>query len=247
MSSNPVKTGTSLPTGYAMPVQSPTTPPSQVKFPFPAVHGWEFLGPGGTRTTHRCVYPAKFRSTSFSTVVLFVLFCLAFVLLLTSRLRQADTSNQLSSFTEGGWPLDSYIFDMQWHRAPSWGGYEWDDQRYHNVTAMLASMHDLGLYTGMNLHDVARPPGSDPSYSSGVVAADNAKLWPAFAAALGVDPATQSVDFDIGNRSYAVALHDALVTPLLQQGLDMCWYNRHASLVKSLFRTFMRNTLFCQD
>ena len=113
---------------------------------------------------------------------------------------------------------------MQWHRAPSWGGYEWDDQRYHNVTAMLASMHDLGLYTGMNLHDVARPPGSDPSYSSGVVAADNAKLWPAFAAALGVDPATQSVDFDIGNRSYAVALHDALVTPLLQQGLDMCWY-----------------------
>jgi alpha-glucosidase (family GH31 glycosyl hydrolase) len=138
---------------------------------------------------------------------------------------QADTSDQVSSLIKGGWPLDSYIFDMQWHRTPSWGGYEWDDQRYSNVTAMLASMHDIGLYTGMNLHDVARPPYDDPSnYSSaGVVAADNPNSWPAFAAAMGFDPSAKSIDFDIGNRTYAVALHELLVTPLLQQGLDMCW------------------------
>ena len=138
---------------------------------------------------------------------------------------QADTSNQLSSLIKGGWPLDSYIFDMQWHRTPNWGGYEWDDLRYANVTSMLAGMHDMGLYTGMNLHDVARPPFpySNLSISTGVVAADNPNSWPAFAAAMGVDPAVESVDFDIGNRTYAVSLHELLVTPLLQQGLDMCW------------------------
>ena len=139
---------------------------------------------------------------------------------------QAATSDQLSSLVKGGWPLDSYIFDMQWHHKPNWGGYQWDEQRYANVTAMLAGMHDMGLFTGMNLHDVARPPYSDPSYAAGVVAADNPNAWPAFAAALGVETSAKSVDFDIGNRSYAVALHDVLIAPLLQQGLDMCWCSR---------------------
>ena len=90
---------------------------------------------------------------------------------------------------------------------------------------MLADMHSMGLYTGMNLHDVARPPESgDPSYSAGVVAVDNPKAWPAFAEALGVELSSKSVDFDIGNRTYAVALHELLVNPLQKQGLDMCWY-----------------------
>jgi hypothetical protein len=137
---------------------------------------------------------------------------------------QADTGKQVASLIQGAWPLDSYIFDMQWHHRPNWGGYEWDEQRYPNVTAMLASLHDAGLYTGMNIHDVARPPNSDPSYAAGVVAADNPKAWPAFAAALGVDPSSSSVNFDIGNRSYAVALHELLVNPLQELGLDMCWY-----------------------
>jgi hypothetical protein len=131
-----------------------------------------------------------------------------------------------ATFLVGSGRLASGLLHLRHAVAPhpNWGGYEWDGQRYDNVTAMLASMHDMGLFTGMNLHDVARPPFSDPAYSAGVVADDNPKSWPAFAAAMGVDPSTASVDFNIGNRTYAVALHEVLVTPLLQQGLDMCWY-----------------------
>lgn len=163
------------------------------------------------------------------------------VVMCVTRSLQAETMRQLSSLAAGGWPLDSYIFDMQWHRSPNWGGYEWDGQRYDNVTAMLASMHDMGLFTGMNLHDVARPPFTDPAYSAGVVAVDNPKSWPAFAAAVGVDPSTASVDFNIGNRTYAVALHEVLVTPLLQQGLDMCWYTSRRSRQFSHVKRCMRN------
>jgi len=198
-----------------------------------------FRGPDGTRTTRRYandlfVTPANRRyftllNASFTRPPILLP---SFALLdIKSRPAQTNTTDQLASLTKGDWPLDSYIFDMQWHRAPSWGGYEWDNQRYDDVTAMLASMHGMGLFTGMNLHDVSRYPGSDPSGTAGVVAVDNPRRWPAFAAAMGVDPQTQSVDFDIGNRTYAVALHEILVEPLLQQGLDMCWYDRLASHV----------------
>jgi hypothetical protein len=149
-------------------------------------------------------------------------FCDSFALSLFPP--QTDTLSQLLSLTSAAWPLDSYIFDMQWHRQPDWGGYEWDDQRYSNVTEMLSFMHALGLYTGMNLHDVSRFPGDGSTSTAGVVAADNPKSWAAFAAALGLNPSAQSADFDIGNRSYALALHEVLIAPLLHQGLDMCWY-----------------------
>ena len=68
----------------------------------------------------------------------------------------AETVSQVQSLLAGSWPLDSYIFDMQWHMTPDWGGYAWDQSRYGpsaNVTALLAWLHDLGLTTGMNLHD----------------------------------------------------------------------------------------------
>ena len=63
---------------------------------------------------------------------------------------------QVNLLTSGGWPLDSYIFDMQWHMTPDWGGYTWDPTRYGapaQVSALLQSLHDIGLMTGMNLHD----------------------------------------------------------------------------------------------
>ena len=124
----------------------------------------------------------------------------------------ADVLAQVAALEAQDWNVDSFIFDMQWHLKPGWGGYTWDSSRYPNVTALLAALHSSGLATGMNLHD-----------ADGVSAAENPALWPAFAAALGLPPTATSAPFAIGNRTYADALHAVVLQPLLQQGLDLCW------------------------
>ena len=101
---------------------------------------------------------------------------------------------------------------MQWHLKPQWGGYQWDGTRYPNVTALLTSLHSRGLALGANLHD-----------DDGVQRANNAIAWPAFAAALGLPPNATGAPFDIGSRRYADALAGAVMAPLTQGGLDLCW------------------------
>ena len=122
------------------------------------------------------------------------------------------TLAQVAALAAQGWPLDTYIFDMQWHLTPGWGGYTWDAARYPNATGLLASLHALGLATGMNLHD-----------ADGVSAAENPGAWPAFAAAVGLPPAATAAPFAIANKTYADALHGVMLAPLLAQGLDLCW------------------------
>ena len=127
----------------------------------------------------------------------------------------AGTQAQVAALQAGGWPVDTYVFDMQWHLRPGWGGYQWDQARYGdagNVSALLAHLHSLGLATGMNLHD-----------ADGVSAAENPQRWGAFASAMGLAPSAAAAPFDIANATYASALQDVLLAPLLAQGLDLCW------------------------
>jgi hypothetical protein len=125
---------------------------------------------------------------------------------------QSATEAQVASLLDGGWPLDTYIFDMQWHLTPSWGGYEWDSVRYPNVTDLLASLQARGLATGMNLHD-----------ADGITAVANPTLWAAVREALGLASDATAANFDIGNRTYADVLAGLVLGPLQAQGLDLLW------------------------
>jgi len=135
-------------------------------------------------------------------------------------LNRNSTLAQLEELSAGGWPLDTFIFDMEWHLKPSWGGYQWDEGRYGNVSSLLSTLHAAGLALGMNLHD-----------GDGVQKRDNPETWAAFAAASGVPPTSTGVPFAIGEKRYADALAGAVMAPLMagyagapaDAGLDLCW------------------------
>ena len=125
---------------------------------------------------------------------------------------QALTGAQLANLSAAGFPLDTYIFDMQWHKQPAWGGYEWDAARYPDVPALLAGVHAQGLATGANLHD-----------ADGITQAANPTLFPAVAAALGLPAGAAGAPFDIGNKTYADVLAGVVLAPLQKQGIDLLW------------------------
>jgi hypothetical protein len=125
---------------------------------------------------------------------------------------QSDAVNHVSLLAAAGFPVDTLVFDMQWHRTPAWGGYSWDPSRYPNHTAALAELHALGVATGANFHD-----------DDGVTRAANPERFAAFAAAVGADPAAAAVPFAIGNRTYADALQREILAPLINEGLDFAW------------------------
>lgn len=129
----------------------------------------------------------------------------------------AATREQLQNLTDAGFPIDTYIFDMQWHIAGFWGGYQWDggpEGRYPDVPGLLSFLHAAGLSLGMNLHD-----------ADGVDSVNNGKTWPAFAQAMGLNTTAGQAPFAIGDKKYADALAQFVIAPLLggDGGLDMCW------------------------
>ena len=134
-------------------------------------------------------------------------------------LNRSSTLAQVQALKDGGWPLDTFIFDMEWHMTPAWGGYQWDTRRYGDVPSLLSTLHGMGLALGMNLHD-----------GDGVQQKDNPATWPAFAAALGLPANATGASFEIGARAYADALAGAVMAPLMagaggappEGGLDLC-------------------------
>ena len=125
---------------------------------------------------------------------------------------QAGTLENVASLLAAGFPLDTYVEDMNWHAKPAWGGYAWDTGRYPDPRALLAALHARGLATGINLHD-----------ADGVTRASNPALYDAFVAALGAPPGVDAVPFAVGNRSYADALQRVLLDPLVAGGVDVAW------------------------
>ena len=125
---------------------------------------------------------------------------------------QADSLAHVRLLAAAGFPVDSMIYDMQWHRTPAWGGYSWDPSRYPSHADALAALHALGLATGANFHD-----------ADGVTEAANPERFAAFAAAVGADPGADAVPFAIGERVYADALQRTVLDPLIAEGLDLAW------------------------
>jgi alpha-glucosidase (family GH31 glycosyl hydrolase) len=128
-----------------------------------------------------------------------------------NELTQEITYQQVNNLTNAGFPLSTYVFDMNWHLKPHWTGWTWDPAQYPDHKKLLDWLHAHGLAVGANLHD-----------AEGVMSFE--KMYPAMARANGIDPATgQTVLFRISNETYADSLSKIVLEPLAKEGIDFWW------------------------
>lgn len=128
-----------------------------------------------------------------------------------SEWTQTATYQQVQNLTLAGFPLSTYVFDMNWHLKPDWTGYTWDTHQYPDPAELCAWLHGKGLQIGANLHD-----------AQGVMSFE--ALYPAMAKANGIDPATkQTVAFRISNETFADTLSAVVLEPLAVEGFDFWW------------------------
>jgi len=113
-------------------------------------------------------------------------------------------------YHQRGYPLDVMVIDMDWHLA-GWTGYTWNRTLIPDPQALLDELHERGLKVTLNLHP-----------HSGVGSHEAA--YPAFARAMGVDPAgKQRIPFDIADPRYVESYFKLLHHPLEAQGVDFWW------------------------
>ena len=125
--------------------------------------------------------------------------------------RDAEIRSLVDDFRAHGLPLDVFVIDMDWHTTDSWTGYSWNRELFPDPRGFLAWLHDEGLHTTLNLHPAL-----------GVQAFEDA--YPAFAAAMGADPAAgEAVPFRIGDRDFVRHYFELLHHPLEEEGVDFWW------------------------
>eukprot|EP00026_Physarum_polycephalum_P001741 Phypoly_transcript_01743.p1 GENE.Phypoly_transcript_01743~~Phypoly_transcript_01743.p1 ORF type:complete len:575 (-),score=101.83 Phypoly_transcript_01743:49-1773(-) len=128
-----------------------------------------------------------------------------------NSLTQEITYQQVQNLSLTGFPLSTYIFDMNWHLKPDWTGYTWDTVQYPDHVALLDWIHSLGLPIGANLHDAEGVMGFELRY-------------PEMAKANDIDPASnETVQFRISNKIYADSLSQIVLEPLAEEGIDFWW------------------------
>ena len=124
-----------------------------------------------------------------------------------------ETRAIVDEYRSRGLPLDVFVYDMDWHRKPAWGGYTWDANLFPDpADAVRGYLKDeAGLVVLANIHD-----------DDGVVASEDRHA--AVVAAMGLPETTGDVPFELCNNSaYALALEDAVLLPLEAQGIDYWW------------------------
>lgn len=135
-----------------------------------------------------------------------------------SEWTEADTYAQVQNLTANGFPLSTYVFDMNWHLKPDWTGWTWDTQEYPDPPTLLQWLHSKSLAIGANLHN-----------AQGVMAFE--LRYPEMAQANGIDPkSNEAVVFRISNETYADTLSELVLQPLTQGGFDFWWTDWCASL-----------------
>jgi alpha-glucosidase (family GH31 glycosyl hydrolase) len=140
-----------------------------------------------------------------------------------------ELDDLVTGFRQNGVPLDVLVIDMGWHLSREqllaagekdpdqsghglgWSGYTWNNVLFPDPRLFLDHVHQEGLKATLNLHP-----------ASGVQPWEAA--YPAFASAMGVDPATKKyIPFDITNKKFAINYMDLLHHPLEKQGIDFWW------------------------
>jgi alpha-glucosidase len=124
---------------------------------------------------------------------------------------EQDLRTLVADFAAHDLPLDVLVIDMDWHTPDGWTGYTWNRELFPDPPAFLAWLHDQGLRTTLNLHP---PDGVQP----------HEEAYPAFAAALGQDPAARApVPFRSADPRFVEHYFALLHHPLEEQGVDFWW------------------------
>ncbi|PRP89120.1 glycoside hydrolase [Planoprotostelium fungivorum] len=151
-------------------------------------------------------------------------------------------------------PLDVLVTDMDWHitfykeaaqgkrdpagEIPGWTGFTWDKNLFPNSTEFLEFCKSKGLRNTLNLHP-----------ASGVQPYE--ERYPEMARASGIDPASQQyVPFDITSSEFAANLHDIMLKPIWNEGIDFWWLDWQQSETTSipgLNPTIWLNHVFWQN
>lgn len=120
----------------------------------------------------------------------------------------------INDFESRSMPLDAWIFDMNWHLYGPWGSFTWNKDSYPQLQDTLAWIQAKRLHIGANTHDQSGIAPEEATYKE-------------FCAALGRQPCTDKISFDLYNKTYAMAQEDiavrAIDTKNGQQGIDFSW------------------------
>jgi len=123
-------------------------------------------------------------------------------------LSSADYRRIVAEYREHDFPLDILVLDMDWH-GEGWTGWSWNRELLPDAEALLAELHEEGLFATLNLHP-----------ANGV--APHEDRYEAFSDAVGA-VAGEVVPFDAGNRTYMEALFEQVLAPLEDEGVDFWW------------------------
>lgn len=125
-----------------------------------------------------------------------------------------STMALIEDFESRSMPLDSWIFDMNWHDYGPWGSFTWNKGSYPRLQEMLDWFQSKGLPIGANTHD-----------HDGISPQEN--TYKEVCEALGRTPCTGTIPFDLYNKTYAMAQEDiawrAIQTQGKKQGIDFAW------------------------
>jgi len=126
---------------------------------------------------------------------------------------QDKVINFVNDFESRSMPLDTWIFDMNWHIYGPWGAFTWNQDSFPQVQDMLDWFQKKGLPIGANTHG-----------HGGITTQE--KTYDEVCKALGCTPG-KDIPFDLYNKSYAMAQEDiavrALDTKNGTQGIDFSW------------------------
>ena len=133
------------------------------------------------------------------------------------------TEEILEGFGAHGVPLHAVFLDMDWHTLPteagcnSWGTYDFNITLFPKPAAFLALLHSpsnpIGhpLAVSLNLHPQTGVDHCESRYAQ-------------FAAAMGVDPATNAtIACALHNATFAAALLDVELGPPPLGAIDFMW------------------------
>lgn len=134
------------------------------------------------------------------------------------RYSAAEYDALMDRFAAERLPFSVGVIDMDWHLVDvdpaygsGWTGYTWNRELFPDPDAFLAGLHERGLKVALNVHP-----------ADGVRAFED--CYPAVAAAMGVDPASeQPIEFDIADPDFVAAYFEQVHHPMERQGVDFWW------------------------
>jgi len=122
-----------------------------------------------------------------------------------------DLQDLALDFERHDLPLDVLVVDMDWHTPDAWTGYTWNRELFPDPPAFLKWVHDRGLRVTLNLH----PAQGVQSFE---------EIYPRFAEAMGVDPATgEAIPFRITDKKFVKHYFELLHHPMEDDGVDFWW------------------------